>query len=61
VVNEKDHGEAIDYYSDDIISHPTGTGLIRLNVWRHGRYVELICNLNFRGELYTSQGEPDDL
>ena len=52
--------EAIDYYGQDIISHPVGTGPFKLNVWRRGSYVELIRNPTFRGELYPSEGEPGD-
>ena len=52
--------EAFDYYGRDIISHPVGTGPFRLNVWRRGSYIELVRNPAFRGELYSSRGEPGD-
>ena len=52
--------EAVDYYGEDIISHPVGTGPFRLNVWRRGSYIELVRNPAFRGELYPSRGEPGD-
>lgn len=52
--------EAIDYYGQDIISHPVGTGPFKLNVWRRGSYIELVRNPTFRGELYPSEGEPGD-
>jgi len=52
--------EAVDYYGEDIISHPVGTGPFRLNVWRRGSYIELVRNPAFRGELYPSQGQSGD-
>ena len=52
--------EAVDYYGQDIISHPVGTGPFRLNVWRRGSYVELVRNPTFRGELYPRRGESGD-
>jgi ABC-type transport system substrate-binding protein len=52
--------EAVDYYGQDIISHPVGTGPFKLNVWRRGSYVELVRNPTFRGELYPSEGESGD-
>ena len=52
--------EAVDYYGEDIISHPVGTGPFKLNVWRRGSYIELVRNPAFRGELYPSQGEDGD-
>ncbi len=52
--------EAIDYYKEDIIQHPVGTGPFRLKAWRRGCYVELVRNENWRGELYPSEGSPGD-
>ncbi|MGD9110675.1 MAG: ABC transporter substrate-binding protein [Phycisphaerales bacterium] len=52
--------EAVDYYDEDFISHPVGTGPYMLKTWKRGSYIELIKNPNFRGELYPSEGEPSD-
>jgi len=52
--------EAVDYYGQDIISHPVGTGPFKLNVWRRGSYVELVRNPTFRGELYPTEGQSGD-
>lgn len=52
--------EAVDFYGDEIISHPIGTGPYKLKAWRRGSYIELVRNENFRGELYPSEGEPGD-
>ena len=52
--------EAVDYYRDQIISHPVGTGPYILKMWRRGSYVELVRNPNFRVELYPSEGAPGD-
>ncbi|MCK5226216.1 MAG: ABC transporter substrate-binding protein [Planctomycetes bacterium] len=53
--------EAVDYYGEDIVSHPVGTGPYILKKWHRGSCIELVRNPNFRGELYPSEGEPDDL
>jgi oligopeptide transport system substrate-binding protein len=52
--------EAVDYYGQDIIAHPIGTGPYKLKVWQKSTYVELVRNENWRGELYPSEGEPGD-
>ena len=52
--------EAVDYYGDDIISHPVGTGAFKLSAWRRGSYIELVRNGNFRKEVYPSRGEAGD-
>ena len=53
--------EAVDYYGEDIVSHPVGTGPYILKKWHRGSYIELVRNPDFRGELYPSEGEPGDL
>lgn len=53
--------EAVDYYKEDIIYHPVGTGPFRLKEWQRGFYVELVRNENWRGELYPSEGEASDV
>jgi ABC-type transport system substrate-binding protein len=52
--------EAVDYYGEDFMSHPVGTGPYILRTWKRGSYIELVRNPNFRGELYPSEGEPGD-
>jgi len=52
--------EAVDFYGQDIVSHPVGTGPFKLKEWRRGSYIELVRNENFRGEAYPSEGEPGD-
>ena len=53
--------EAVDYYGEDIISHPVGTGPFRLKTWHRGSYVEMVRNDSFRKELYPFEGEQHDL
>jgi len=53
--------EAVDYYGQDIVSHPVGTGAFRLNEWRRGSYIELVRNERFRGQVYPSEGESGDV
>ncbi|MGH2270198.1 ABC transporter substrate-binding protein [Anaerohalosphaeraceae bacterium U12dextr] len=52
--------EAVQYYGVDIVSHPVGTGPYRLKTWQRSSYIELEKNPNWRGELYPSEGEPED-
>jgi oligopeptide transport system substrate-binding protein len=52
--------EAVDYYGQDIIAHPVGTGPFKLVTWQRSSYIELVRNKNWRGELYPSEGEPED-
>ena len=52
--------EGVDYYGQDIVSHPIGTGPFKLNAWRRGSFVELGRNPTFRVQLYPSEGEPGD-
>jgi len=52
--------EAVDYYGEDIIAHPVGTGPFQLVTWQRGTYIELERNKNWRGELYPSEGDAGD-
>ncbi|MFC1780773.1 ABC transporter substrate-binding protein [Planctomycetota bacterium] len=52
--------ETVDYYGEDIISHPVGTGPFMLKKWQRGSYIELVRNPNFRLELYPSEGQEGD-
>ncbi|WP_146663072.1 ABC transporter substrate-binding protein [Anaerohalosphaera lusitana] len=42
--------EAVDYYGEDIVSNPVGTGPFVLKHWQRGSYVEALKNPNFRTE-----------
>lgn len=53
--------EAVEYYGEDIIWHPVGTGPYRLKMWQRGSYVELVRNTNWREETYPAEGESGDL
>ncbi len=53
--------EAVEYYGEDIINHPVGTGPFMLKTWHHGSYVELVKNPDFRDEFYPSEGEAEDV
>ncbi len=52
--------EAVDYYGDDIINHPVGTGPYRLRNWHRGSFIELVRNENFWREYYPDEGQPSD-
>jgi ABC-type transport system substrate-binding protein len=52
--------EAVDYYRQDIISHPVGTGPFMLKTWQRGSFINLVRNPHFRQEYYPSEGEHQD-
>ncbi|MBM4103581.1 MAG: hypothetical protein FJ263_05950 [Planctomycetes bacterium] len=52
--------EAVDFYREDIIRHPVGTGPFKLKTLQPSCFVELVRNKNWRGESYPSEGEPSD-
>ncbi len=52
--------EAVDYYGEDIVKHPVGTGPFILKQWHRGVYLEAVRNPNYHQTLYPSEGEPGD-
>ncbi len=52
--------EAVEYYGDEFINHPIGTGPYRLKDWRRGSKIIMERNPTYREELYPSEGEPGD-
>jgi len=52
--------ETVDYYGQQIINHPVGTGPFMLGRWNKGSFIELVRNNRFRGQAYPSQGEHGD-
>jgi ABC-type transport system substrate-binding protein len=53
--------EAVEYYGQDIVTHPVGTGPYKIKTWHRGVYIEMIRNEKWRGGVYPSEGEPGDL
>lgn len=52
--------EAVEYYGEEFINHPVGTGPYRLKEWRHGSKIIFERNPTYREEFYPSEGEPGD-
>jgi oligopeptide transport system substrate-binding protein len=52
--------EAVDYYGEDIINCPVGTGPFMLKTWHRGSYIDLVRNPNFRKDYYPTQGQQQD-
>lgn len=56
--------EAVEYYGDDFLNHPVGTGPYRLQSWRQNYRMEFVRNpvwrLTQRMEHYPVTGEPGD-
>jgi ABC-type transport system substrate-binding protein len=52
--------EAVDYYGEDIVRHPVGTGPFVLKTWYKGVYLEAVRNPTYRQVLYPSEGTAED-
>lgn len=52
--------EAVDYYKEDIVKHPVGTGPFILKQWHRGVYLEAVRNPTYRENLYPCEGELGD-
>ncbi|NLB56305.1 MAG: hypothetical protein GX811_11180 [Lentisphaerae bacterium] len=56
--------EAVEFYGQDFLNHPVGTGPYILKSWRRNYRVEFVRNPKWeetgRVELYPSEGEPAD-
>jgi len=56
--------EAVDYYGQEIVNHPVGTGPYVLHSWRRNYRIEFVRNPKWeetgRVERYPSSGEPED-
>lgn len=52
--------EAVEYYGEEIINHPVGTGPFMVESWQRGSKIVLVRNPHFRELLYPSDGEAGD-
>ena len=56
--------EAVDYYGEEFVNHPVGTGPYILKSWQRNYRVEFVRNPKWaetgRVEVYPSEGEPGD-
>jgi ABC-type transport system substrate-binding protein len=56
--------EAVEYYGDEFVNHPVGTGPYRLKTWRRNYGVEFERSPKWketgRKEYYPTEGEPGD-
>lgn len=56
--------EAVEFYADDFVNHPVGTGPFVLNNWRRNYRIEFVRNPKWREtgrvELYPSEGSEED-
>lgn len=51
--------EVVDFYGDDVGTHPVGTGPFQLVATREGSKLELIANPNFREEIFSADASDD--
>ena len=52
--------EAVEYYGEEFLNHPVGTGPFRLKRWDHWHKIVLERNPTYRDDLYPGTGEPPD-
>jgi oligopeptide transport system substrate-binding protein len=52
--------EAVEYYGEDFVNHPVGTGPFRLEEWHKRWRLILDRNPTYREEFYPSDGAPGD-
>ena len=52
--------EVVEFYGDQIMAHPVGTGPFRLADWRRSSRMVLARNPGFREELYAAEPNADD-
>ena len=53
--------EVVEFYGDDIMSHPVGTGPYRLKAWRRSSRIVLERNPNFREMHYDAEPAVSDV
>jgi oligopeptide transport system substrate-binding protein len=52
--------EAVEYYGEDFVNHPVGTGPFRLKEWRKRWRMILERNPTYRDDTYPTEGAPGD-
>jgi ABC-type transport system substrate-binding protein len=52
--------EAVEFYKDDFLNHPVGTGPYRLKRWQRNYRMEFERNPTFHGQSYPTEGAPGD-
>jgi ABC-type transport system substrate-binding protein len=52
--------EVVEFYGDQIMAHPVGTGPFRLVQWRRSSFIALERNTQYRDVRYEADPAPDD-
>ena len=52
--------EAVEYYGEEFLNHPVGTGPYRLSEWRHGLRLIFDRNPDYHHGFYPNEGEASD-
>ena len=47
--------EVVEYYANDIMAHPVGTGPYKLESWKRSSRTTLVANPNYREEYYDAE------
>jgi len=53
--------EAVEYYGEEFVNHPVGTGAFRMKRWAKGHEMILAKNPTYRDEFYPAEGMPEDV
>jgi ABC-type transport system substrate-binding protein len=52
--------EAVEFYGEEFLNHPVGTGPFRLESWVRDSKIVYVRNTNYRGETYPVKGTQED-
>jgi oligopeptide transport system substrate-binding protein len=52
--------EAVEYYGDEFLNNPVGTGPFLIKSWKRNYRIEYVRNPHYHGDRYPSHGEPGD-
>ncbi len=52
--------EAVEYYGDEFLNNPVGTGPFRIKSWQRNYRIEYVRNPTYHGDTYPSVGAPGD-
>lgn len=52
--------EAVDFYGEEFLNHPVGTGPYKLVEWKKGLRLKYVKNSEYHEEFYPNDGSPGD-
>jgi ABC-type oligopeptide transport system substrate-binding subunit len=52
--------EAVEYYGEEFLNNPVGTGPFRIKNWQRNYRIEYVRNPTYHGDTYPGDGAPGD-